>query len=307
MLKRKDLLGLRDVSREEILQILGTAVEMKEMLKNDVKKTQHLVGKNVVTLFYENSTRTRVSFETAAKIMSANCTSVSAAVSSVQKGETLIDTGLNLDALLTDIIILRHNMSGAPGLLARNVKASVINAGDGMNEHPTQALLDIFTMREEFGDELRGLKVVIAGDVKHSRVARSNIWGLSKLGAHVTVVSPRTLLPMEIEKMGVQVCDDIDEAVVGANVVMGLRVQLERQKSKLLPSVSEYMKFYGITDERMAKADSGAILMHPGPLNRNVEVSSVAADGDSSRILKQVTNGVAVRMAIMHLLTGERK
>jgi aspartate carbamoyltransferase catalytic subunit len=162
-------------------------------------------------------------------------------------------------------------------------------------------------MREEFGDELRGLKVVIAGDVKHSRVARSNIWGLSKLGAHVTVVSPRTLLPMEIEKMGVQVCDDIDEAVVGANVVMGLRVQLERQKSKLLPSVSEYMKFYGITDERMAKADSGAILMHPGPLNRNVEVSSVAADGDSSRILKQVTNGVAVRMAIMHLLTGERK
>ena len=304
MLKRKDLLGLRDVSREEILQILGTAVEMKEVLKNDVKKTQHLVGKNVVTLFYENSTRTRTSCETAAKIMSANCTSISAAVSSVQKGESLIDTGLNLDALLTDVIILRHNMSVAPHLLARNAKASVINGGDGMNEHPTQALLDIFTMREEFGDDLRGLKVVIAGDVKHSRVARSNIWGLTKLGADVTVVSPRTLLPTEIDKMGVHVCDKIDDAVVGANVVMGLRVQLERQQSKLLPSVSEYMQFYGITQSRLAKADSRAILMHPGPINRDVEISGAAADGDGSRILKQVTGGIAVRMAVMYLLTG---
>ena len=195
-------------------------------------------------------------------------------------------------------------MSGAPHLLARNVRASVINGGDGMNEHPTQALLDIFTMREEFGDDLRGLKVVIAGDVKHSRVARSNIWGLSKLGALVTVVAPRTMLPLEIEKTGVGVSDDLDEAIAGANVVMGLRVQLERQNASLLPSVSEYMRFYGITDSRMAKADAQAILMHPGPLNRNVEVGSSAADGDNSRILKQVTNGVAVRMALMYLLTG---
>ncbi len=302
MLKRKDLLGLRDLSKDEMLQILGTAVEMKEIIESGDKKTGHLVGKNVVTLFYENSTRT--SFETAAKIMSANCTSISASASSVQKGETLIDTGLNLDSLLTDIIVLRHNMSGAPHLLARNVRASVINGGDGMNEHPTQALLDIFTMREEFGDDLRGLKVVIAGDVKHSRVARSNIWGLSKLGALVTVVAPRTMLPLEIEKTGVGVSDDLDEAIAGANVVMGLRVQLERQNASLLPSVSEYMRFYGITDSRMAKADAQAILMHPGPLNRNVEVGSSAADGDNSRILKQVTNGVAVRMALMYLLTG---
>ncbi|MCI9032142.1 MAG: aspartate carbamoyltransferase catalytic subunit [Clostridia bacterium] len=304
MLKRKDLLGLRDLSKDEMLQILGTAVEMKEIIESGNKKTGHLVGKNVVTLFYENSTRTRTSFETAAKIMSANCTSISASASSVQKGETLIDTGLNLDALLTDVIVLRHSMSGAPHLLARNVRASVINGGDGMNEHPTQALLDIFTMREEFGDELRGLKVVIAGDVKHSRVARSNIWGLSKLGAELTVVSPRTLLPLEIEKTGVKVSDNLDEAISGANVVMGLRVQLERQNASLLPSVSEYMRFYGITDSRMAKADAQAILMHPGPLNRNVEVSSSAADGDNSRILKQVTNGVAVRMALMYLLCG---
>ncbi len=304
MLKRKDLLGLRDLSKDEMLQILGTAVEMKEIIESGDKKTGHLVGKNVVTLFYENSTRTRTSFETAAKIMSANCTSISASASSVQKGETLIDTGLNLDSLLTDIIVLRHNMSGAPHLLARNVRASVINGGDGMNEHPTQALLDIFTMREEFGDDLRGLKVVIAGDVKHSRVARSNIWGLSKLGALVTVVAPRTMLPLEIEKTGVGVSDDLDEAIAGANVVMGLRVQLERQNASLLPSVSEYMRFYGITDSRMAKADAQAILMHPGPLNRNVEVGSSAADGDNSRILKQVTNGVAVRMALMYLLTG---
>ena len=307
MLKRKDLLGLRDLSKDEMLTILGTAVEMKEVIESGHKKTSHLSGKNVVTLFYENSTRTRTSFETAAKIMSASCTSISQATSSVQKGETLIDTGLNLDALLTDVIILRHNMSGAPHLLARNVRASVVNAGDGMNEHPTQALLDIFTMREEFGDDLRGLKVVIAGDVKHSRVARSNIWGLSKLGASVTVVSPRTLLPLEIEKTGVTVSDDLDEAIVGANVVMGLRVQLERQNTSLLPSVSEYMKFYGITDARMARADAQAILMHPGPLNRNVEVSSMAADGDNSRILKQVTNGVAVRMAVLYLLTGGAK
>lgn len=307
MLKRKDLLGLRDLSKDEMLEILGTAVEMKEILSRDVKKTPHLTGKNVVTLFYENSTRTRTSFETAAKIMSANCTSISATTSSVQKGETLIDTGLNLDALLTDIIILRHSMSGAPHLLARNVKASVINAGDGMNEHPTQALLDIFTMREEFGDDIRGLKVVIAGDVKHSRVARSNIWGLSKLGAQVTVVAPRTLLPLEIEKMGIAVSDDLDDAIEGANVVMGLRVQLERQKASLLPSVSEYMKFYGITDERMSRADSNAVLMHPGPVNRGVELTSEAADGYSARILRQVTNGVAVRMALMYLLTGGKK
>lgn len=302
MLKRKDLLGLKDVSQDEISEILTTAKEMKKIISQNVKKTPHLQGKNVVTLFYENSTRTRVSFETAAKIMSANCTSISASTSSVKKGETLIDTGKNLDALLTDVIILRHNMSGAPHLLAKNVKASVINAGDGMNEHPTQALLDIFTMQEKFGD-LKGLKVVIAGDVKHSRVARSNIWGLSKLGAKVSVVSPRTLLPMDIEKMGVEVSDNLDDAIDGANVVMGLRVQLERQQAGLFPSVAEYAKFYGINESRLAKADSQALLMHPGPMNRGLEISSAVADGDSSYILQQVTNGVAVRMALLFLLT----
>ncbi len=306
MLKRKDLLGLKDITAEEMEEILSTAVQMRKILDQNVKKTPHLQGKSVTTLFYENSTRTRTSFETAAKIMGANTTSISAQTSSVTKGETLIDTGKNLDALLTDVIIMRHSMSGAPHLLAKNVKASVINAGDGMNEHPTQALLDIFTMQEKFGD-LKGLKVVIAGDVKHSRVARSNIWGLRKLGAEVTVCAPKTLLPAGIEETDVSVSTDLDDCIAGANVVMGLRLQLERQQAGLFPSAAEYNAYYGLNAARLDKADGDAILMHPGPVNRGLEIGSDIADCEQSYILRQVTNGVAVRMAVLFLLTRAKQ
>lgn len=302
MLKRKDLLGLKDLTVEELEEILTTAVQMRKILDQNVKKTPHLQGKSVTTLFYENSTRTRTSFETAAKIMGANTSSISAQTSSVTKGETLIDTGMNLDSLLTDVIIIRHSMSGAPHILAKNVKASVINAGDGTNEHPTQALLDIYTLREKFGS-LKGLKVVIAGDIKHSRVARSNIWGLNKLGARVTVCAPNTLMPACIEQMGVTVSNDLDECIAGANAVMGLRLQLERQQAGLFPSVAEYNTLYGINSARLLKSDSDAMLLHPGPVNRGVELTSEVADGDQSYILRQVTNGVAVRMAVLFLLT----
>lgn len=303
MLKRKDLLGLKDLTAEELEEILSTAEQMRRILDQDVKRTAHLQGKSVATLFYENSTRTRNSFETAAKLMGATTMSISASTSSVTKGETLIDTGRNLDALLTDVIILRHSMSGAPHLLAKNVKASVVNAGDGTNEHPTQALLDIYTMREKFGD-LKGLKVVIAGDIKHSRVARSNIWGLNTLGADVTVCGPKTLLPVGIEEMDVHVSCNLDECIRDANVVMGLRLQLERQQAGLFPSVAEYNAYYGVNATRLNLADSDAIVMHPGPVNRGLELSSDVIDGDQSYILPQVTNGVAVRMAVLHLLTS---
>lgn len=306
MLKRKDLLGLKDVTRDEIEEILSVASQMRKTLDQSVKKTTHLQGKNVITLFYENSTRTRTSFETAAKIMSASTTSISVATSSVSKGETLIDTGKNLDAILADAIIIRHSMSGAPHLLAKNVRASVINAGDGLNEHPTQALLDLYTMKEKFGS-FEGLKVVIAGDVKHSRVARSNIWGLHTLGAHVTVCAPKTLLPACIAETGVTVSNDLDECVKGANVLMGLRMQLERQQAAFFPSIAEYNTYYGVNAKRLMAADSDAIVMHPGPVNRGVEMSSEVADGEQSVILPQVTNGVAVRMAVLHLLLSERR
>ena len=306
MLKRKDLLGIKDITAEEMEEILSTAVQMRKILDQNVKKTPHLQGKSVTTLFYENSTRTRTSFETAAKIMGANTTSISAQTSSVTKGETLIDTGKNLDALLTDVIIMRHSMSGAPHLLAKNVKASVINAGDGMNEHPTQALLDIYTMKEKFGD-IKGLKVVIAGDVKHSRVARSNIWGLRKLGAEVTVCAPKTLLPAGIEETDVSVSTDLDDCIAGANVVMGLRLQLERQQAGLFPSAAEYNAYYGLNAARLDKADGDAILMHPGPVNRGLEIGSDIADCEQSYILRQVTNGVAVRMAVLFLLTRAKQ
>ena len=306
MLKRKDLLGLKDITAEEMEEILSTAVQMRKILDQNVKKTPHLQGKSVTTLFYENSTRTRTSFETAAKIMGANTTSITAQTSSVTKGETLIDTGKNLDALLTDVIIMRHSMSGAPHLLAKNVKASVINAGDGMNEHPTQALLDIYTMKEKFGD-IKGLKVVIAGDVKHSRVARSNIWGLRKLGAEVTVCAPKTLLPAGIEETDVSVSTDLDDCIAGANVVMGLRLQLERQQAGLFPSAAEYNAYYGLNAARLDKADGDAILMHPGPVNRGLEIGSDIADCEQSYILRQVTNGVAVRMAVLFLLTRAKQ
>lgn len=302
MLKRKDLLGLKELSAEEINQILDTAVEMKKLLRQNVKKTPHLQGKSVVTLFYENSTRTRMSFELAAKFMSASTSSISAATSSVKKGESLIDTGKTLDALCTDIIVLRHSASGSAHLLAKNVRASVLNGGDGANEHPTQALLDMFTMREKFG-KLEGLEVAIAGDVKFSRVARSNIYGLTKMGAKVRLCAPRTLLPAEIERTGAVFYDDLAEAARGANVLMGLRIQLERQDAGLFPSVAEYHRFYGLSRDILKLAEPGCIVMHPGPMNRGVEISTDLADCEDSRIEEQVTNGVAVRMAVLFLLS----
>ena len=303
MLKNKDLLGLKDLPAEEIEEILDTAVEMKKILRQNVKKTPHLQGKSVVTLFYENSTRTRMSFELAAKFMSASTSSISAATSSVKKGESLIDTGRTLDALLTDIIVLRHSASGSAKLLAENVRASVLNGGDGANEHPTQALLDMFTMREKFGS-LKGLRVCIAGDVKFSRVARSNLYGLTKMGASVRFCSPRTLFPVGLERAGNAVfTDDIEAAAKDANVLMGLRIQLERQDAGLFPSVAEYSRFYGLNSRVLGLADKDCLVMHPGPMNRGVEITTELAESAASVVEEQVTNGVAVRMAVLFLLS----
>jgi len=297
----KHLLGLKDTTKDEIIFILDEAKKMKAVLLGEQKKLDILKNKNVTTLFYENSTRTKVSFENAAKALSASTTAIAASSSSVQKGETLIDTGQNLDALLCDCIVIRHSLSGAPHLLSKNVRASVVNGGDGTNEHPTQALLDMMTIYERHSD-FRGLKIVIAGDIKHSRVARSNIWGLTKMGAKVVVVAPNTLLPLEVERMGVTVSNDLDKACERANVVMGLRMQLERQSSGLFPSVGEYHKFYGINQKRLDKADKNVMLMHPGPINRGLEIASEVVDGDKSVILPQVTNGIAVRMAVLKMV-----
>ncbi|ACL74993.1 aspartate carbamoyltransferase catalytic subunit [Ruminiclostridium cellulolyticum] len=301
-LKSKDLLGLRDISAEEIEYILNTAKTMKCIVTSNNKKTAHLQGKSIITLFYENSTRTRLSFELASKYMGASAANISASSSSVQKGETLIDTGKTIDSMGSDIIIMRHPMSGAPHLLAKNVKSSVINAGDGMNEHPTQALLDMFTILEKKGT-LKGLKVAIIGDILHSRVARSNIWGLTKMGAEVNVAGPATLIPPEIEKIGVNVFSTVQEAMLDADVVMGLRIQLERQKKGLFPTIREYSRFFGVDDKRLKLAKEDAIVLHPGPVNRGVELSSSVTDGEQSFIDEQVTNGVAVRMALLYLLT----
>ncbi len=301
-LKSKDLLGLRDISAEEIEYILNTAKTMKCIVTSNNKKTAHLQGKSIITLFYENSTRTRLSFELASKYMGASAANISASSSSVQKGETLIDTGKTIDAMGSDIIIMRHPMSGAPHLLAKNVKSSIINAGDGMNEHPTQALLDMFTIQEKKGT-LKGLKVAIIGDILHSRVARSNIWGLTKMGAEVNVSGPATLMPPEIEKMGVNVFSTVQEAMLDADVVMGLRIQLERQKKGLFPTIREYARFFGVDDKRLKLAKEDAIVLHPGPVNRGVELSTSVTDGEQSFINEQVTNGVAVRMALLYLLT----
>lgn len=299
---KKDLLGLKDLSAEDIMNILETAREMKLRLTQPIKKTSHLQGKTVVNLFYENSTRTRLSFELAAKYMSANAANITASGSSVQKGETLIDTAQTINAMKTDILVMRHNMSGAPHLIAPLVSASVINAGDGMNEHPTQALLDMLTILQKKGD-IKGLKVAIVGDIYHSRVVRSNIYGLTKLGAEVSVGGPRTLIPPGMEKMGVKVFNSIHEAIVDADVVMGLRIQMERQKKGLFPSVREYYRFFGIDDNRLKFAKPDALVMHPGPVNRGVEFSSSVIDSEKSVINEQVTNGVAVRMAVMHILS----
>ena len=299
---KHDLLGLENLTAEQIKHILDTAAAMKTIVLSNNKKTPHLQGKTVVNLFYENSTRTRLSFELAAKYMSANAANISSSGSSVAKGETLIDTAETINAMGTDILVMRHSMSGAPHLISKLVDASVVNAGDGMHEHPTQALLDMLTMIEHKG-HIEGLKVAIVGDVYHSRVVRSNIYGLTKLGAEVTVGGPSTLMPMDIEKMGVKAYDNVHEAIVDADVVMGLRIQLERQKKGLFPSTREYFRFFGVDDSRLKLAKPDAIVMHPGPVNRGVELSTAVIDGDRSVITNQVTSGVAVRMAVMYLLS----
>ncbi len=301
-IKRKDLLGLDGVSREEITEILDTAMTMRQVLRSSNKKTAHLQGKSIVTLFYENSTRTRMSFELASKYMSAAAANISASASSVAKGETLIDTGVTLDQMGTDVIIIRHPMSGAPALLARHVRSHIINAGDGMNEHPTQALLDMFTMREHLGD-LDGIKVAVCGDVMHSRVARSNIYGLTTMGAKVVLCAPPTLIPPRIEELGCTVAPTIEDACENADVVMGLRIQRERQQKGLFPSVAEYCDNWEITPERVALAKKHALVMHPGPMNRGVEIASSAADSAQSVINQQVESGVAVRMALLYMFT----
>jgi len=297
---RKDLLGLEDLSKEEIELILATAESFKEVSTREIKKVPALRGKTVVNLFYEPSTRTRVSFEIASKRLSADVINIASETSSVRKGETLIDTGRNIEALKVDIIVVRHNYSGAATMLARHVKASVINAGDGWHEHPTQALLDIFTLKEKLG-RIEGLNVSIVGDIAHSRVARSNIWGLTKLGAHVKVCAPKMLIPPAIEEMGVKVTSDIEEALANADAVNVLRMQFERDEENAFPKQLEYFKNFGITRERLEKAKKDIIVMHPGPLNRGIEISSDIADGANSVILEQVTNGIAVRMAALFL------
>ncbi len=306
MLKSKDMLGLYSAGAEEINEILDRTAEYKAALMRGEKSGDLLKGCALITLFYENSTRTRTSFELAGKYLGAHEVNVAVASSSVKKGETLKDTGRTLDAMKIDFIAIRHPHAGAPHLLAKNVKASVINAGDGMNEHPTQALLDMFTMRERFG-KIKGLKVAILGDIKHSRVAKSNLFGLKKLGAEVYMYAPGTLMPMEIERLGARVCKSIEEAIDGAHCVMGLRIQLERQKSGLFPTLSEYSKFYGVKDKMLSRAATGAIVMHPGPVNRGIELTPSLIDGDDSVINEQVTNGLAARMALLTLLKEYRE
>jgi len=300
--RRKDLLGLEELSKEEISLILDTADSFKEVSTREIKKVPALRGKTVVNLFYEPSTRTRVSFEVAAKRLSADVINIATETSSVKKGETLVDTGLNIQALKADIIVVRHNCSGAAAVLSRHVGISVENAGDGWHEHPTQALLDIFTLREKF-THIEGLKVSIVGDISHSRVARSNIWGLTKLGAKVTVCAPPMLIPVAIEQMGVSVTHDIDEALSEADAVNVLRMQFERDEHDAFPKQLEYFKQYGITAERLSKAKKKVVVMHPGPINRGIEISSEVADGANSVILEQVTNGIAVRMAVLFLVS----
>ncbi|MFN2238935.1 MAG: aspartate carbamoyltransferase catalytic subunit [Thermoanaerobaculia bacterium] len=302
-LRSKDLLGIEPLTPEEITLILDTAEGFKEVSERPVKKVPALRGQLVINLFMEASTRTRVSFEIAEKRLSADTLGFSAAGSSVEKGETLIDTAQNLMAMHPDMIVIRHKHPGAPKMLADLLPASIINAGDGAHEHPTQALLDAFTIRERLG-RLAGVNVSIIGDISHSRVVRSNIHLLTKMKANVTLAAPPTLMPVEVEKMGVRVVHSLDEALEGADVVMMLRVQVERQGKLSFPSLREYYNTFGLTPERLARAREDVVVMHPGPMNRGVEISSDVADGPYSVILEQVTNGVAVRMAVLYLLAG---
>ncbi len=305
-LARKDLLGMRELTAEEIRLILDTAESMKEVAGRDIKKVPALRGKTLINLFYEPSTRTRTSFEIAGKWLSADVINVSTVSSSVAKGESLKDTGLTLQAMHPDIVVLRHPTSGAAELLARQLSAAVINAGDGAHEHPTQALLDLFTIREKKG-RLEGLKAAIVGDIAHSRVARSNIHGMQKVGMEVRVAGPRTMLPRFIDHLGVEAFTDLERAIADVDVIMMLRLQLERQQAGLFPSLREYSRLFGLTVERLKAARSDVLIMHPGPINRGVEISPEVADGPYSLILNQVENGVAVRMALLYLLAGGGK
>lgn len=302
-LKRKDILGLEEMTAEEIELILSTAASFKEVLGRQIKKVPTLRGRSVVTLFFEPSTRTRVSFETAAKIMSADTSSVAISTSAVVKGESLKDTILTLQAMKPDVFIIRHQASGAPHFVANLVKESVINAGDGMHEHPSQGLLDMMTIMEAKG-RLDGLTVAIVGDILHSRVARSNLWGLSKMGAKVRLVGPKTLMPPDADKLPAEIYTDLEEGLKGVDVVNMLRIQMERMKKGLFPSIREYSKHFGLDKEKLKLAKDDVIVMHPGPMNRGVEIMPDVADSDISMITTQVTNGVAVRMALLYLLLG---
>ena len=303
MFKSKDLLGIKDLTADEINLILDTASGFKDVLARDIKKVPALRGKTVVNLFFEPSTRTRTSFELAAKRLSTDVVNFSVPTSSMTKGETLRDTALSIQALGADFIVIRHGTAGVPHFLSEVLEASVINAGDGTNEHPTQALLDFFTIRSHKG-KIEGLNVVIVGDIAHSRVAKSNIYGLIKLGAKVKLICPPTLLPVEIDKLDVEVFNSMDHGIKGADVVMALRIQTERQGKGFFPSLEEYFDLYGLTGERLRFAKDDAIVMHPGPINRGVEIASDVADGEQSVILEQVTNGLAVKMAVLYLLSG---
>ncbi len=299
----KDLLSMRELTSDEIRLILDTAESMKEVARRDIKKVPALRGKTLINLFYEPSTRTRTSFEIAGKWLSADVINISISSSSVAKGESLKDTGLTLQAMHPDVVVIRHPSAGAAEFLARRLAASIINAGDGAHEHPSQALLDLFTIREKVG-RLEGLKAAIVGDIAHSRVARSNIHGMQKMGMEVRVAGPRTMLPRFIERLGVEVFTNLDRAIAEVDVIMMLRLQTERQQAGLFPSLREYSRLFGLTVERLKAAQSNVLIMHPGPINRGVEIAPDVADGPYSLILNQVENGLAVRMALLYLLAG---
>ena len=299
----KDLLGLEQLTAAQINLVLDTALPLKEISERTIKKVPTLRGATIVNLFFEASTRTRISFEFAEKRMSADTVNVASAGSSVSKGETLVDTARNLEAMRIDMVVIRHPASGAAQFLAERIESNVINAGDGTHEHPTQGLLDLLTLRDHFGT-LAGKKICLCGDVLHSRVARSNIWGLTKLGAEVAVCGPRSLLPNAIGEMGVTVFDRIEEAIEWADALNVLRLQLERMQAGYIPSLREYNRVFGVTRERLDRAPRDVLILHPGPMNRGVEIDSDVADGPHSVILNQVTNGVAIRMAVLYLLSG---
>ena len=303
--KRKDLLGMRGLEASEISDVLDTATSMKEIASREIKKVPTLRGKTVVNLFYEASTRTRTSFEIAGKWLSADVINFSASGSSAEKGESLLDTARNIEAMSPDVVVVRHRAAGAPALLARHLRCAVVNAGDGAHEHPTQALLDLMTIREKKG-HLEGLNVTIVGDIAHSRVARSDIFGMRKMGVTVTVAGPPTLIPPQCQELGVKVSHRLEEAIANADVIMMLRLQHERMEGGFIPSIREYSRVWGLTLARLEPCRPDVLIMHPGPVNRGVELAPEVADSRYSVILDQVANGVAVRMAVLYLLAGSK-